>query len=170
MKVEILSNFPLTCKGKRFEVAVENGAHQFAAVIGGVSNWFASRSIHLAWLVYVRAFVNDTAESVSINFPLFYVWWLLKSENVNRTKPSVKISHFDISTIYLISRDRQNSTRILSVFVFLGLTAQGRKRRTVNNGFVFTNLCQEFIQRWFYIHFATDHIQYNVLLLFCFLA
>lgn len=38
MKVEILSNFPLTCKGKRFEVAVENGAHQFAAVIGGVSN------------------------------------------------------------------------------------------------------------------------------------
>ena len=35
----------------------------------------------------------------------------------------------------------------------------GRKRISVNFGFVFVNLCKLFMQKWSVLHFGTDHLR-----------
>jgi hypothetical protein len=53
----------------------------------------------------------------------------------------------------------ENSTKVLDFSILLSDTSHGRKRKTVNIGFVFANLCELFTQKWSVLHFGTDHLR-----------
>ena len=53
--------------------------------------------------------------------------------------------------------DRKSQKALISLYFFALLT-YGRRRTSVNFGFVFANLCKHFTQKWSVLHFGTDHL------------
>ena len=51
------------------------------------------------------------------------------------------------------------SQKALFFLYFCALLTYGRRRTSVNFGFVFSNLCKHFIQKWSVLHFGTDHFR-----------
>ena len=65
---------------------------------------------------------------------------------------------FFIPTIYAKSQITTKKPKALENRGFLAILANGRKRITVNIGFIFVNLCKLFTQKWSVLHFGTDHL------------
>ena len=51
------------------------------------------------------------------------------------------------------------SRKALIYLHFFALLTYGRRRTSVNFGFIFANLCKHFTQKWSVLHFGTDHLQ-----------
>ena len=51
------------------------------------------------------------------------------------------------------------SQKALIYLCFCAVLTYGRKRTSVNFGFVFANLCKPFTQKWSVLHFWTDHLR-----------
>ena len=49
--------------------------------------------------------------------------------------------------------------KALIFLCFCDVLTHGRKRTSVNFGFVFVNLCKLFMQKWSVLHFGTDHLR-----------
>ena len=58
------------------------------------------------------------------------------------------------------------SQKALIFLYFYALLTYGRRRTSVNFGFVFANLCKHFTQKWSVLHFGTDHLSYSVFRIF----
>ena len=54
--------------------------------------------------------------------------------------------------------DRISQKALISLY-FCAVLTYGRKRISVNFGFVFVNLCKLFMQKWSVLHFGTDHLR-----------
>ena len=49
--------------------------------------------------------------------------------------------------------------KALIFLCFCDVLTHGRKRTSVNFGFIFANLCKHFTQKWSVLHFGTDHLR-----------
>ena len=58
------------------------------------------------------------------------------------------------------------SQKALIYLCFCAVLTYGRKRTSVNFGFVSANLCKPFTQKWSVLHFGTDHLRYSVFFIF----
>ena len=58
----------------------------------------------------------------------------------------------------MIGVDAKSQKALISL-CFCALLTYGRKRTSVNFGFIFANLCKHFTQKSSVLHFGTDHLR-----------